>query len=158
MSKIIKYSECIRPFTVTLMWHLIIFPESLFLWWWIWCIIFEMNQLWLVRHSKIEKRISRMLLMKFMNFRLSVELIFWNLTFNFFFQTRARVDVHRKDNAGSLEKAITIYGNPENCTNACKRILEVMQEEANNTNKGFVSNCLCCSCHIVMKVIHSVLK
>lgn len=53
-------------------------------------------------------------------------------------QTRARVDVHRKDNAGSLEKAITIYGNPENCTNACKRILEVMQEEANNTNKGEV--------------------
>ncbi|XP_064091559.1 insulin-like growth factor 2 mRNA-binding protein 1 isoform X8 [Macrobrachium nipponense] len=51
-------------------------------------------------------------------------------------QTRARVDVHRKDNAGSLEKAITIYGNPENCTNACKRILEVMQEEAKNTNKG----------------------
>ncbi|XP_050736835.1 insulin-like growth factor 2 mRNA-binding protein 3-B isoform X5 [Eriocheir sinensis] len=54
-------------------------------------------------------------------------------------QTRARVDVHRKDNAGSLEKAITIYGNPENCTNACKRILEVMQEEADNTNKGVVS-------------------
>ncbi|KAK3870083.1 hypothetical protein Pcinc_024647 [Petrolisthes cinctipes] len=53
-------------------------------------------------------------------------------------QTRARVDVHRKDNAGSLEKAITIYGNPENCTNACKRILEVMQEEADSTSKGEV--------------------
>lgn len=52
--------------------------------------------------------------------------------------TRARVDVHRKDNVGSLEKAITIYGNPENCTNACKKILEVMQQEANNTNKGYV--------------------
>ena len=51
-------------------------------------------------------------------------------------QSRARVDVHRKDNVGSLEKAITIYGNPENCTMACKRILEVMQQEANNTNKG----------------------
>ncbi|KAL5274947.1 IGF2BP3 family protein [Megaselia abdita] len=51
-------------------------------------------------------------------------------------QSRARVDVHRKDNVGSLEKAITIYGNPENCTNACKRILDVMQQEANNTNKG----------------------
>ncbi|XP_034947799.1 insulin-like growth factor 2 mRNA-binding protein 2 isoform X3 [Chelonus insularis] len=50
--------------------------------------------------------------------------------------TRARVDVHRKDNVGSVEKAITIYGNPENCTNACKKILEVMQQEANNTNKG----------------------
>lgn len=51
-------------------------------------------------------------------------------------QSRARVDVHRKDNVGSLEKAITIYGNPENCTMACKRILEVMQQEANNTKKG----------------------
>lgn len=51
-------------------------------------------------------------------------------------QSRARVDVHRKDNAGSLEKAITIYGNPENCTSACKRILEVMQEESEKTNKG----------------------
>ncbi|XP_069690838.1 insulin-like growth factor 2 mRNA-binding protein 1 isoform X2 [Periplaneta americana] len=54
-------------------------------------------------------------------------------------QTRARVDVHRKDNVGSLEKAITIYGNPDNCTNACRRILEVMQQEANNTNKGEIS-------------------
>jgi insulin-like growth factor 2 mRNA-binding protein 1 len=53
-------------------------------------------------------------------------------------QTRARVDVHRKDNVGSLEKAITIYGNPDNCTNACKKILEVMQAEASNTNKGYV--------------------
>lgn len=53
-------------------------------------------------------------------------------------QSRARVDVHRKDNVGSLEKAITIYGNPDNCTNACKRILEVMQQEAQNTNKGYV--------------------
>lgn len=51
-------------------------------------------------------------------------------------QSRARVDVHRKDNVGSLEKAITIYGNPDNCTAACKRILYVMQQEANNTNKG----------------------
>jgi len=41
--------------------------------------------------------------------------------------SRARVDMHRKDNAGSLEKAITIYDNPENCTSACKRILEVMK-------------------------------
>lgn len=48
-------------------------------------------------------------------------------------QSRARVDVHRKDNVGSLEKAITIYGNPENCTNACRRILEVMQQETVNT-------------------------
>lgn len=50
--------------------------------------------------------------------------------------TRARVDVHRKENIGGVEKAITIYGNPENCSSACKRILEVMCQEATNTNKG----------------------
>ncbi len=50
-------------------------------------------------------------------------------------QTRARVDVHRKDSVGSAEKAITIYGQPENCTNACLQIMKVMQEEARNTGK-----------------------
>jgi len=54
-------------------------------------------------------------------------------------QSRARVDVHRKENVGSLEKAITIYGNPENCTNACKRILEVMKQEAVTNNKGDIT-------------------
>uniref|UniRef100_A0A131XY52 Putative igf-ii mrna-binding protein imp n=1 Tax=Ixodes ricinus TaxID=34613 RepID=A0A131XY52_IXORI len=53
-------------------------------------------------------------------------------------QSRARVDVHRKENAGSLEKVITIYGNPENCSTACQKILEVMQQEASNTNRGEV--------------------
>jgi hypothetical protein len=51
-------------------------------------------------------------------------------------QSRARVDVHRKENAGALEKVITIYGNPENCSSACQKILEVMQTEANTTNRG----------------------
>merc|ERR1712223_476158 len=51
-------------------------------------------------------------------------------------QTRARVDVHRKDSVGSVEKAITIYGQPENCSNACLQILKVMQEEARNTDKS----------------------
>ncbi|XP_054163763.1 insulin-like growth factor 2 mRNA-binding protein 2 isoform X2 [Oppia nitens] len=51
-------------------------------------------------------------------------------------QTHARVDVHRKENAGALEKVITIYGNPDNCSEACHKILEVMQTEANNTNRG----------------------
>lgn len=50
--------------------------------------------------------------------------------------SHARVDVHRKDNVGSIEKPITIYGNPENCSAACAKILNVMQEEANNTNRG----------------------
>ncbi|CAH1789549.1 unnamed protein product [Owenia fusiformis] len=44
-------------------------------------------------------------------------------------QSRARVDVHRKENTGSKEKGISIYGNPENCSNACKEIIKVIQEE-----------------------------
>jgi len=51
-------------------------------------------------------------------------------------QTRARVDVHRKDNLGATEKAITIYGQPENCTNACNRILKVMLEEQTSAKGG----------------------
>ncbi|XP_022252325.1 insulin-like growth factor 2 mRNA-binding protein 1 [Limulus polyphemus] len=51
-------------------------------------------------------------------------------------ESRARVDVHRKENAGSVEKVITIYGDPENCSLACKKILEVMQQEAENTSRG----------------------
>jgi len=50
-------------------------------------------------------------------------------------QSRARVDVHRDDNAGMLEKVISIYGQQENCTNACKEILKVMQQEAASTNR-----------------------
>ena len=46
------------------------------------------------------------------------------------------MDVHRKDSVGSVEKAITIYGQPENCSNACLQILKVMQEEARNTEKS----------------------
>ncbi|XP_068980252.1 insulin-like growth factor 2 mRNA-binding protein 1 isoform X1 [Bombus flavifrons] len=53
--------------------------------------------------------------------------------------TRARVDVHRKDSLGAAEKAITIYGNPENCTNACKKIMEVTQQEAYGLSKGEIS-------------------
>lgn len=60
-------------------------------------------------------------------------------------QSRARVDVHRKENSGAFDKeemysvqVITIYGNPENCSLACQKILEVMQQEANNTNRGEV--------------------
>ncbi|GFU38040.1 insulin-like growth factor 2 mRNA-binding protein 1 [Nephila pilipes] len=51
-------------------------------------------------------------------------------------QSRARVDVHRKENAGSPEKVITIYGSPENCSAACQKIMEIMQQEANSTNRG----------------------
>lgn len=58
-------------------------------------------------------------------------------------QSRARVDVHRRENSGLLEKVseqvISIYGNPENCTNACKEILKVMQQEATETHRGEIT-------------------
>ncbi|KAK2158971.1 hypothetical protein LSH36_161g14031 [Paralvinella palmiformis] len=54
-------------------------------------------------------------------------------------QCKARVDVHGKENSGLLEKVISIYGQPENCTNACKEILLVMQQEASANNRGDVT-------------------
>jgi len=57
-------------------------------------------------------------------------------------ESRARVDVHSRrkmepasGQLGQLEKAITVYGQPENCSSACKRILEVMEEEARSVGK-----------------------
>ena len=44
--------------------------------------------------------------------------------------TKARsVDVHRRENVGSVEKAITIIGTPEACTEACYQIMKIMQNE-----------------------------
>jgi len=54
-------------------------------------------------------------------------------------QTRARVDVHGKENSGLVEKVISIYGQPGNCTNACKEILKVMQQEAAATSKNEIT-------------------
>lgn len=44
-----------------------------------------------------------------------------------------RVDIHRKDNAGGTEKAITIHSSKEGCSQACRMILEIMEKEANDT-------------------------
>ncbi|XP_065897214.1 insulin-like growth factor 2 mRNA-binding protein 2 isoform X2 [Dysidea avara] len=43
--------------------------------------------------------------------------------------TKARVDVHRKENTNSNEKAITIIGPPECCTEASHLIMKIMQRE-----------------------------
>jgi len=53
-------------------------------------------------------------------------------------QTRARVDVHRSENAGLLEQVISVYGQPENCTNACKEILKIMETEFDSSGNGEV--------------------
>ncbi|KAG7502607.1 insulin-like growth factor 2 mRNA-binding protein 2 isoform X1 [Solea senegalensis] len=48
-------------------------------------------------------------------------------------QTQSKVDIHRKENAGAAEKAITIHSTPEGCSAACRMILEIMQKEASET-------------------------
>ncbi|XP_063421480.1 insulin-like growth factor 2 mRNA-binding protein 2 isoform X4 [Mytilus trossulus] len=50
-------------------------------------------------------------------------------------QTRARVDIHRRENISS-ETLVTIKGSPESCTEACKEIYKVVQTEAQSLNKG----------------------
>ncbi|XP_066302932.1 insulin-like growth factor 2 mRNA-binding protein 3 isoform X5 [Branchiostoma lanceolatum] len=49
--------------------------------------------------------------------------------------TKAKVDVHRKENIGP-EKPITIYGSPDACSDACRKIMEIMQQESNATSQG----------------------
>ncbi|NWV27350.1 IF2B1 protein, partial [Origma solitaria] len=44
-----------------------------------------------------------------------------------------RIDVHRKENAGAAEKAISVHSTPEGCSAACRMILEVMHKEAKDT-------------------------
>ncbi|NWV56600.1 IF2B1 protein, partial [Daphoenositta chrysoptera] len=44
-----------------------------------------------------------------------------------------RIDVHRKENAGAAEKAISIHSTPEGCSAACRMILDIMQKEAKDT-------------------------
>ncbi|XP_051558471.1 insulin-like growth factor 2 mRNA-binding protein 2 isoform X2 [Myxocyprinus asiaticus] len=48
-------------------------------------------------------------------------------------QTQSKVDIHRKENAGATEKAISIHSSKEGCSQACKMILEIMEKEANDT-------------------------
>lgn len=52
---------------------------------------------------------------------------------------KARVDVHGKENNELPEKVISIYGHPENCTKACKEILQVMEHEALANVRGEIS-------------------
>uniref|UniRef100_H2ZMJ7 RRM domain-containing protein n=1 Tax=Ciona savignyi TaxID=51511 RepID=H2ZMJ7_CIOSA len=44
-------------------------------------------------------------------------------------KTHARIDVHRKDNPGATEKAITINGTPEACGAAVAAILDIVRDE-----------------------------
>ncbi|XP_022182325.1 uncharacterized protein LOC111042124 isoform X3 [Myzus persicae] len=53
-------------------------------------------------------------------------------------QTSARINVNKNDITGYSEKAITIFGTPENCTNACRKILEVLLQKASDTSQSNV--------------------
>ncbi|XP_047672581.1 insulin-like growth factor 2 mRNA-binding protein 3 isoform X2 [Tachysurus fulvidraco] len=48
-------------------------------------------------------------------------------------QTRSKIDIHRKENAGAAEKPITVHSTPEGCSSACRSIMEIMQKEAMET-------------------------
>ncbi|XP_048390665.1 insulin-like growth factor 2 mRNA-binding protein 2 isoform X7 [Stegostoma tigrinum] len=48
-------------------------------------------------------------------------------------QTQSKIDIHRRENAGSAEKAITIHSTSEGCTAACQMILKIMHKEALET-------------------------
>ncbi|KFO34942.1 Insulin-like growth factor 2 mRNA-binding protein 1 [Fukomys damarensis] len=48
-------------------------------------------------------------------------------------QTQSKIDVHRKENAGAAEKAISVHSTPEGCSSACRMILEIMHKEAKDT-------------------------
>uniref|UniRef100_A0A8C3QAA0 Uncharacterized protein n=1 Tax=Geospiza parvula TaxID=87175 RepID=A0A8C3QAA0_GEOPR len=48
-------------------------------------------------------------------------------------QTQSGIDVHRKENAGAAEKAISIHSTPEGCSAACRMILDIMHKEAKDT-------------------------
>ncbi|XP_069790118.1 insulin-like growth factor 2 mRNA-binding protein 2 isoform X2 [Narcine bancroftii] len=48
-------------------------------------------------------------------------------------QTQSKVDIHRKENTGSAEKAITIHSTAGGCTAACQMILEIIHKEAQHT-------------------------
>ncbi|XP_078571830.1 insulin-like growth factor 2 mRNA-binding protein 3 isoform X38 [Branchiostoma floridae x Branchiostoma japonicum] len=49
--------------------------------------------------------------------------------------TKAKVDVHRKENIGP-EKPITIYGSADSCSEACRKIVEIMQQESVATGQS----------------------
>jgi RNA recognition motif-containing protein len=47
-------------------------------------------------------------------------------------ETKARIDIHRHENPGSGEKAVTFFGNPEDCSAACKKVREIMSQEGSH--------------------------
>lgn len=46
-----------------------------------------------------------------------------------------RIDVNKNDASNTQERVISIRGQPENCIKACRDVLRIMYEDAQNKNK-----------------------
>lgn len=54
--------------------------------------------------------------------------------------TKARIDVHREEGPEQPEKAITINGSPDCCSEACFRIIEIIQNEKLQCSNNNLTN------------------
>ncbi|KAM8883894.1 insulin-like growth factor 2 mRNA-binding protein 3 isoform 2-T2 [Synchiropus picturatus] len=48
-------------------------------------------------------------------------------------KTHSKIDIHRKEHAGAVEKQITIHSSLRGCTEACRLIMEIIKKEALDT-------------------------
>ena len=48
----------------------------------------------------------------------------------------SRVDVNKNESSNSQERVIVIRGQQENCSQACREVLRIMYEDAQNKNKA----------------------
>lgn len=55
-------------------------------------------------------------------------------------EAKAKIDVHREEGLDHLEKVITINGPPESCSQACFKILRIIENEKLHTNKHSAPN------------------
>ncbi|XP_064613636.1 insulin-like growth factor 2 mRNA-binding protein 2 isoform X2 [Liolophura sinensis] len=68
--------------------------------------------------------------------------------------SKAKVDIHRRENYGAVETVTTIRGNqPEHCTDAVREILQVVQQEAQALNKGEFPLKLLCPNFLIGRII-----
>ena len=46
-----------------------------------------------------------------------------------------RVDVNKNESSNTQERMIVIGGQPDNCVQACREVLRIMYDDAQNKNK-----------------------
>jgi hypothetical protein len=52
-----------------------------------------------------------------------------------FYDRFCRVDVNKNESSNTPERVIVIRGEQENCIQACREVLRIMYEDAQNKNK-----------------------